>query len=97
MGLLLLKSRRVFRYCTFSSDLCVNRNEPDVSAGIISRLQILMVLRKKNDQVTFLHVYHHVSVFALWWIGVKWVAGGSGTSTLSIEIFACNFLFQEIR
>eukprot|EP01122_Echinamoeba_exundans_P007537 TRINITY_DN2342_c0_g1_i1.p1 TRINITY_DN2342_c0_g1~~TRINITY_DN2342_c0_g1_i1.p1 ORF type:complete len:277 (-),score=42.86 TRINITY_DN2342_c0_g1_i1:162-992(-) len=38
---------------------------------------ILMVLRKKNDQVSFLHVYHHVSVFALWWIGVKWVAGGS--------------------
>lgn len=38
-----------------------------------------MILRKKNDQVTFLHVYHHLSVFALWWIGVKWVAGGSGT------------------
>lgn len=40
-------------------------------------LQFLMVLRKKNDQITFLHVYHHTLTFGLWWIGVKWTAGGS--------------------
>ena len=27
-------------------------------------------------QVTFLHVYHHASMAYLWWIGIKWVAGG---------------------
>ncbi|XP_071486805.1 very long chain fatty acid elongase 4-like [Diadema antillarum] len=34
------------------------------------------ILRKRNNQVTFLHVYHHASMFILWWIGIKWVAGG---------------------
>nr|XP_054761516.1 elongation of very long chain fatty acids protein 4-like [Lytechinus pictus] len=24
------------------------------------------------------HVYHHASMFVLWWIGIKWVAGGQG-------------------
>lgn len=37
------------------------------------------ILRKKNNQVTFLHVYHHASMFFLWWIGIKWVAGGLST------------------
>lgn len=27
-----------------------------------------MVLRKKNNQITFLHVYHHVSMFWLFWL-----------------------------
>ena len=35
------------------------------------------ILRKKNNQLTFLHVYHHSTMFCLWWIGIKWVAGGS--------------------
>ncbi|XP_033103813.1 elongation of very long chain fatty acids protein 4-like, partial [Anneissia japonica] len=34
------------------------------------------IVRKKNSQLSFLHVYHHSSMFLLWWIGVKWVAGG---------------------
>jgi len=37
---------------------------------------IFFVVRKKNSQVSFLHVYHHASMFPIWWIGVKWVAGG---------------------
>ncbi|XP_055678316.1 elongation of very long chain fatty acids protein 4-like [Lutzomyia longipalpis] len=35
------------------------------------------ILRKKNNQLTFLHVYHHSTMFTLWWIGVKWVPSGS--------------------
>ncbi|KAK9497052.1 hypothetical protein O3M35_004436 [Rhynocoris fuscipes] len=35
------------------------------------------ILRKKDDQLTFLHVYHHSTMFSLWWIGVKWVPSGS--------------------
>ena len=34
------------------------------------------ILRKKNGQISFLHVYHHATMFPLWWIGIKWVAGG---------------------
>lgn len=35
------------------------------------------VLRKKENQLTFLHIYHHSTMFPLWWIGVKWVPSGS--------------------
>jgi len=37
---------------------------------------IFFIVRKKNDQISFLHVYHHVSVILLWWIGVRFVPGG---------------------
>jgi len=36
----------------------------------------IMVLRKKNDQITFLHIYHHALTFGVWWIGMRFVAGG---------------------
>lgn len=35
------------------------------------------ILRKKDKQLTFLHVYHHSTVFSLWWIGIKYVPSGS--------------------
>jgi len=37
---------------------------------------IIMLLRKKEDQISFLHVYHHCSVIILWWIGARFVPGG---------------------
>ena len=40
-------------------------------------LQFIFILRKKDNQISFLHVYHHSSVLMLWWIGAKWIAGGS--------------------
>ena len=35
------------------------------------------ILRKKHQQLTFLHVYHHSTMFMFWWIGIKWVPSGS--------------------
>ncbi|CAH0386489.1 unnamed protein product [Bemisia tabaci] len=35
------------------------------------------ILRKKDNQLTFLHVYHHSTMFGLWYIGIKWVPSGS--------------------
>ncbi|XP_074032274.1 very long chain fatty acid elongase 4 [Leptinotarsa decemlineata] len=35
------------------------------------------ILRKKENQLSFLHVYHHSTMFAFWWIGIKWVPSGS--------------------
>ncbi|XP_052869827.1 elongation of very long chain fatty acids protein 4-like [Anopheles cruzii] len=35
------------------------------------------ILRKKDNQLTFLHVYHHSTMFSFWWIGIKWVPSGS--------------------
>jgi elongation of very long chain fatty acids protein 4 len=39
---------------------------------------VFIVLRKKFDQLSFLHVYHHVSMFFIWYAAVKWSAGGDG-------------------
>lgn len=35
------------------------------------------VLRKKNNQISFLHVYHHCSMLCLQWLLVKYVPGGA--------------------
>lgn len=36
----------------------------------------IFILRKKNNQISFLHVYHHSTMPLLWWIGIRWFAGG---------------------
>ncbi|XP_041365542.1 elongation of very long chain fatty acids protein 4-like isoform X2 [Gigantopelta aegis] len=48
---------------------------------------IIFILRKKNNQVSFLHVYHHATMFPIWWIGVKWVAGGQSFFGAMINSF----------
>ncbi|XP_077994822.1 very long chain fatty acid elongase 4-like [Glandiceps talaboti] len=48
---------------------------------------VFFILRKKNNQLSFLHVYHHSTMFLLWWIGVRWVAGGQSTVGASINCF----------
>ncbi|XP_064601445.1 very long chain fatty acid elongase 4-like [Liolophura sinensis] len=45
------------------------------------------VLRKKNSQVTFLHVYHHSTMPILWWIGVRFAPGGEAYFSSSINCF----------
>nr|WNR62021.1 elongation of very long chain fatty acids protein elovl-like [Platynereis dumerilii] len=40
---------------------------------------IFFVLRKKYNQVSFLHVFHHGIMPISWWFGVKFVPGGFGT------------------
>ncbi|KAJ3597791.1 hypothetical protein NHX12_001308 [Muraenolepis orangiensis] len=47
-----------------------------ISKGIEYLDTVFFILRKKFNQVSFLHVYHHCTMFTLWWIGIKWVAGG---------------------
>jgi len=38
----------------------------------------IMVLKKNNHQISFLHVYHHVATFLIWW-GVTYYAPGGDT------------------
>lgn len=42
---------------------------------------VFFVLRKKQSQVTFLHVYHHAGMVALIWYGNKYFAGGHSVFT----------------
>uniref|UniRef100_A0A671R5F5 Elongation of very long chain fatty acids protein n=1 Tax=Sinocyclocheilus anshuiensis TaxID=1608454 RepID=A0A671R5F5_9TELE len=47
-----------------------------ISKGVEDLDTVFFILRKKFSQISFLHVYHHCTMFTLWWIGIKWVAGG---------------------
>ena len=38
---------------------------------------IFFALRGKYDHLSFLHIYHHCSMFLLWWIGSAYMAGGA--------------------
>lgn len=38
---------------------------------------IFFILRKKNRQITFLHVYHHATMTVFTWLGVKFLPGSS--------------------
>lgn len=38
--------------------------------------RVFFILRKKNEQVTFLHVYHHSVMVVLGWTASKWLPGG---------------------
>nr|CAD7269424.1 unnamed protein product [Timema shepardi] len=42
-------------------------------------LQVFFVLRKKNNQISYLHLYHHTFMPVCSWIGVRFLAGGHGT------------------
>ncbi|ROL51089.1 Elongation of very long chain fatty acids protein 2 [Anabarilius grahami] len=37
---------------------------------------VFIVLRKKNSQISFLHVYHHASMFNIWWCVLNWIPCG---------------------
>ncbi|XP_061593622.1 ELOVL fatty acid elongase 8b [Cololabis saira] len=37
---------------------------------------LFFIMRKKNNQLSFLHVYHHGTMIFNWWAGVKYLAGG---------------------
>lgn len=38
---------------------------------------LFFILRKKFNQVSFLHVYHHATMLINWWLAIKYVAGGN--------------------
>lgn len=54
---------------------------------------IFFILRKKNNQITFLHVYHHISMFFLWWIAAKWFAGGSAFFSPMLNCFVHTIMY----
>eukprot|EP01061_Rhynchopus_euleeides_P015333 TRINITY_DN26192_c0_g1_i1.p1 TRINITY_DN26192_c0_g1~~TRINITY_DN26192_c0_g1_i1.p1 ORF type:complete len:297 (+),score=114.31 TRINITY_DN26192_c0_g1_i1:59-949(+) len=35
-----------------------------------------LVMRKNHHQLSFLHVYHHTAMYWLWWLGIRFAAGG---------------------
>lgn len=37
---------------------------------------VFFILRKKDNQVTFLHVYHHATMIVNWWLAAKYIPVG---------------------
>jgi len=47
----------------------------------------IMVLKKNDRQISFLHVYHHVSIFSIWWVVIFYGPGGDGYFTAALNSF----------
>uniref|UniRef100_A0A8C9MZB1 Elongation of very long chain fatty acids protein n=1 Tax=Serinus canaria TaxID=9135 RepID=A0A8C9MZB1_SERCA len=54
---------------------------------------VFLILRKKQEQMTFLHVYHHGSMLFSWWSGVKYVPGGQAFFVGMLNSFVHIFMY----
>ncbi|KAM7401293.1 hypothetical protein PAMA_005469 [Pampus argenteus] len=55
-------------------------------------MRMFFILRKKNSQLTFLHVYHHATMIFNWWAGVKYLQFLVVTIHTTYNLFAdCDF------
>lgn len=45
------------------------------------------ILRKKENQLSFLHIYHHSTMFCVWWAGTRFVPGGSVLTAVMVNCF----------
>jgi len=59
---------------------------------------VLMVLRKKNSQITFLHCFHHASMLNMWWWVVMWIPGGNSYfgSSLNCLVHVVMYLYYGL-
>lgn len=47
----------------------------------------IMVLKKNNRQISFLHLYHHVTIFAIWWLVTYMAPGGEAYYSAALNSF----------
>ncbi|NXI70207.1 ELOV4 protein, partial [Anseranas semipalmata] len=64
---------RMARVCWFFFSKVIELLD-SIFSFVFSR--VFFILRKKQEEVTFLHVYHHGTMLFNWWLGVKYVPGG---------------------
>ena len=65
----------------------------------------IILHKKEQQQLSFLHIYHHATMFSLWWIGARYVAGGSSflgelnclTGFLSFDVNAILYLHKYLK
>ncbi|CAF4091826.1 unnamed protein product [Rotaria sp. Silwood2] len=61
--------------------------EPVDYSSHTTAIRIIFVLRKKDNQITFLHVYHHLTMLFFAWYGAKYVGGGQSIFIASLNSF----------
>ncbi|CAG0882178.1 unnamed protein product [Darwinula stevensoni] len=54
---------------------------------------IFIIIRKKVEHLTPLHIYHHSTMFFLCWIGVRYVAGGSAVQCALVNSLVHVFMY----
>lgn len=54
---------------------------------------VFFIFRKKREQITVLHVYHHCTMLFIWWVGTKYVAGGQAFFPAMINSFVHIFMY----
>ncbi|RUS76900.1 hypothetical protein EGW08_015339 [Elysia chlorotica] len=99
-GLVLLSLYMLFEFVMSSwavssfSKVCepVDYSDSRVSA------RIFFVLRKKNNQITFLHVFHHSTMPLLWWMCTRFVGGGEAyfSATLNCGIHVLMYSYYML-
>ncbi|XP_064624277.1 very long chain fatty acid elongase 4-like isoform X1 [Lineus longissimus] len=55
---------------------------------------LFFILRKKNNQLTFLHVFHHSTMLINWWFYTKYVAGGQSFITVLLNTFVHMIMYS---
>ncbi|CAL1294811.1 unnamed protein product [Larinioides sclopetarius] len=63
------------------------RCEPIDTSNNPVALKVIFVLRKKNNQINFLHVFHHTTVPITTWFGISYGPGGYNTLFLMANSF----------
>ncbi|XP_042337688.1 elongation of very long chain fatty acids protein 4-like [Plectropomus leopardus] len=48
---------------------------------------VFFILRKKNNQLTVLHIFHHGPLMFNWWAGIKYVPGGQSFFICMVNSF----------
>ncbi|KAJ3311957.1 hypothetical protein HDU76_003000 [Blyttiomyces sp. JEL0837] len=48
---------------------------------------VIMVLKKNNHQISFLHLYHHSSIFVIWWGVIYFAPGGDSYFSAALNSF----------
>ncbi|CAH1774017.1 unnamed protein product [Owenia fusiformis] len=59
---------------------------------------VLMVLRKKNNQITFLHWFHHISMLNIWWWVMMFIPGGQSIfgSSLNCSVHVVMYAYYGL-
>lgn len=81
------------------SSLRCNNDDDDAH---FPSFQVFFVLRKKQNQVSFLHVYHHTGMVLLTWHGVKYLPGGHSVFMGALNSFVhvvmyCYYLITALN
>lgn len=55
---------------------------------------VFIILRKKFNQITFLHVYHHSIVLCTCWTGARYFPGGIGMAGVLLNSFVHTIMYS---